>query len=71
MVIIFPCRSRLIIPNKLARVVDLPEPQGPTTKTKPSFKKAKRCNCSFKPIDSGLGITSEMNRAVSPKTPRW
>jgi hypothetical protein len=52
MVRMWPDRERLMRSMSVARVVDLPEPVGPVTITRPSCRSQKRSSCGGSPSSS-------------------
>ena len=66
MVRIWPVRLWFIRSSMHASVVDLPQPVGPVTSTRPLFRSAKRMTDSGVFISSGSGSPKGMTRMTAP-----
>ncbi len=64
-------RSSLIMSTIEARVVDLPEPVGPVTRTKPRGLRVKSESTAGSPSDSRLSISFGIRRKAALTEPRW
>ncbi len=64
-------RSALIKSIIEARVVDLPEPVGPVSSTKPRGLRVNSSSTSGRPSDSRLRISVGIRRKAAEIAPRW
>ncbi len=71
MVRMWSCRSLLILSIIAASVVDLPEPVGPVTSTRPRGRSANVDSTCGRPSSWNDLIFSGMMRYTAPTAPRW
>ena len=64
-------RSRLIMSTIEARVVDLPEPVGPVTRTKPRGLRVNSASGAGSPSCSRVLISLGIRRKAALIEPRW
>ncbi len=65
------CRDSLILSSIDASVVDLPEPVGPVTSTKPRGFLMKSIRTGGRPSVSNAGISVGIVRSTAPIDARW
>ena len=70
-VIMWQARSRLTMSIMAARVVDLPLPVGPVTKSIPRVFSAKVRTICGRPSSSSVRISVGITRSAAPTEPRW
>ena len=71
MVMMCSSRVSLISLMTAASEVDLPEPVGPVTSTKPRGRLASSCRTSGSPSSSTVLIDTGIRRNAAPIAPRW
>ena len=71
--IVMMCSSRVSLISSIiaARVVDLPEPVGPVTTTKPRGLEVSWCSALGSPSSSSFLIEIGMRRKAAPRLLRW